>query len=67
MPMSKKHFEAVAAILREERQSWEGNGQVQQALSYVAVGLASAFSKANPRFDRSRFLEAARVPMSEGN
>ena len=65
MAMSKKHYEAVARVIREERESWEGNGQVQSALSYVTVGLALAFAKDNPAFDRNKFLEAARVAASE--
>lgn len=64
MAMTKKNYEAVARVLREEREQWEGNGQVLNALAYVASGLAGAFAADNQSFDRKRFLEAARVPVN---
>jgi len=61
MAMSKKDYEAVAKVIRDERGNWEGEGQVGLALSYVASALASTFAASNPRFDRAKFLDAARV------
>jgi len=60
MAMSKKDYEAVAKVIRDERGNWE-SGQVGLALSYVASALASTFAASNPRFDRAKFLDAARV------
>lgn len=67
MAMSRKHYEAVARVLREERENWTEDGQVQLALSYVASQLAGVFAADNQAFDRDRFLEAARASFdSEG-
>jgi hypothetical protein len=62
MPMTRKDYQAVADVLRAERENWEGNGSVLNALAYVASGLAGAFAASNQAFDRKKFLEAARVP-----
>lgn len=50
MAMSRKDFKAVAEILATttEREN-------------IARSLADYFATTNPRFDRARFLEAARV------
>lgn len=51
VPMTKRHFIAIAAILKSEHSP----GQSSQA---VAIRLADYFANENPRFDRQRFLTA---------
>ncbi len=62
VPMTKKHFEAIAATIRKERefQVSQGNHSAAIAITAVAHGLASDFAQANPRFDRVKFLDACR-------
>lgn len=59
MAMTRKNYEAVAQVLRQVRQDWKGEGDVQVALSYVASGLAGVFAADNQRFDRTKFIQAA--------
>lgn len=59
MSMSRKDYQAVAKVLREEREDWGSEGSVQLALSYVASRLAGVFADDNARFDRDKFLAAA--------
>lgn len=49
--MTKKHFEAIAAVLKDAKDAT--NGQ-----SYIAGRLADYFASQNPRFDKARFLRA---------
>ena len=49
--MTKKHFEAIARILRES-----GNNAETQ---WIAKELADYFVSENVRFDRARFMNAA--------
>lgn len=58
--MTRKHFEAVARILREERQLQRERPQRtgDQRTTYIASELASLFAADNPRFDRVRFMAA---------
>lgn len=60
MAMSRKHYEAVARVIRDERENWDVGGEVQVALNYLAQNLAGVFAADNPNFDRQRFLAAAR-------
>lgn len=57
MPVSKKHFEAIAAELHAARKL-DSNPPARQAVERVAEGLANIFARENPRFDRARFLKA---------
>ena len=68
MAMSRKHFEAIAATLRDARITPtdseispfdEGfNEGSLAASSKIARGLADYFATENPNFDRQRFLKA---------
>lgn len=49
--MTKKHFEAIAQILRSNHSP----GQSSQA---VATAMADYFASENPRFNRAQFLTA---------
>jgi hypothetical protein len=55
--MTKRHFEAVAATLRENGHRSATNSE-RRVLAYVALDLARVFAGLNPRFDRGRFLAA---------
>lgn len=64
--MSKKDYEAVAAMLRKRVEATEGLAPVRRSavrmeLAAVAVDLADIFAADNERFDRVRFLKAAGV------
>lgn len=61
--MTRKHYEAVAAVIRDEVDSVSDLPTVQAvivriSLLNVADGLADVFAADNPRFDRERFLAA---------
>lgn len=60
--MTRKHFEAIAAVLRQENTRL-AQGNVpdyagQRTLSNLTDRLADAFADENPRFDRQRFIAA---------
>jgi hypothetical protein len=55
--MSKKHYEAVAAMLKRRGLAEGASGA--RAVREVARELADLYAEDNPRFDRDRFLEAA--------
>jgi len=65
MAMTKKNYEAIAKAIREERENWKEDGNVQVALSYLSSNLSSIFAAHNERFDRVKFQEAARVDWSQ--
>ena len=50
--MTRKHFEAIAAILAS---NMDKSGQC------IADDLAAYFAELNPRFDKQRFLAASHV------
>lgn len=55
--MTKKHFEAIAAILSEVHEDYRFDG----AVDAVANRLSDYFKSENSRFDRDRFLAACGV------
>ena len=64
--MTKKHFEAIAKVLRETPATitFDDEGGVPRpgrtiCARTLAVELADAFALDNPRFDKGRFLNAA--------
>lgn len=59
MAMTRKNYEAIAKLLREEKQNFAGEGQALQALAYVTSGMASIFAADNQAFDRAKFISAA--------
>ncbi len=65
MALSRKHFEAVAAVLDGQRRvgpnldEWDAGWE--QSRSDLAAELAAYFATENPNFDRVRFLTASGV------
>ena len=57
MSMSRKHYQAFAALLAAERAiaPLEANRTVDN----VTLAIADLFAQDNPRFDRYRFYDAA--------
>lgn len=60
--MSKKHYNAIAAAIREEIDSSLPRGARDMAAKRIAVRLCETFMADNPRFDRDRFLTACGCP-----
>jgi hypothetical protein len=56
--MTKRHFEAIAKILKSAREDAIAIGETPLQTSDVALGMADYFANENPRFDRARFLTA---------
>lgn len=55
MPMSKKHYEALASALSNVM--WEEDSD-PATVTRVIVAVAQVCEGDNPRFDRARFLTA---------
>lgn len=53
--MTRKHFEAIAALLDRERSLNNGG---DGSVFAIAEAMADLFAKENPRFDRDKFLTA---------
>ena len=54
--MTKKHYEAIAKELL-----FYNAGRDKQVIERIANSFADYFEQDNPRFDRSRFLEACGI------
>ena len=65
--MSKKHFEAIAAEIKElyQRATRHESPDEKTGVCNVARSLARVFSEFNPRFDRHRFLSACGLQEDE--
>ena len=63
MALSKRTFETVANMLKNERALAERQvtGSVG-TVDAIALGLAAHFATENPRFDRDKFLQACGLP-----
>lgn len=63
--MTKKHFKAIAEIIKQERESTPGESRYEQGCVDTAnsIGreLASFCATMNPRFDRAKFLTACGI------
>lgn len=61
--MSKRHFEAVARVLRDalEHEQFADSRAGARVAESIARELADVFADENPRFDRARFLRACGV------
>ena len=55
--MSRRHFEAVAAILAGERAMATTDAE-RRSIDNIARSLADVFKRDNGRFDRDRFYSA---------
>ena len=68
--MTKKHYEAIAAIIASTRNNatlYPSNGHARgETLEVTASRLADYFTTDNPRFDRARFLQACGVESCNG-
>lgn len=61
---TRKHFEAVAKILRERRQLAEEEQSLEriEEIDAIAEDLITLFYEENPRFSREKFTNAVRRP-----
>jgi hypothetical protein len=59
--MSKKHYEALAAVIEETKEDCAGAPFAQSALKMTAERIADYLATDNPRFDRARFLRACGI------
>lgn len=57
--MTKKHFVAIAAILRDVHD--HGHPATMSTSDYISRKLADVMKMDNPYFDQGRFLEACGV------
>jgi hypothetical protein len=61
MAMSKKHYIAIAEIMRSEANEYTAH---QYTIAQICAALCDYFEKDNPLFDRARFADAV-FPISE--
>lgn len=72
--MTRKHFEAIAATMREHMAAARINDERNHSFQHpevlrvwlVCLDLAGNFADVNTRFDRERFLEACKDPSFYG-
>ena len=55
--MTKKHFKAIAEILRLHNNRTDDQG----ATSYLAYDLIEFFESINPNFDKDKFIQATHI------
>lgn len=65
MPMSRKHYVAVAEKMASRMEEVHGSAETFLLLSVVR-DLAGIFQADNPNFDRNRFLAACGVSVLGG-
>jgi hypothetical protein len=65
--MTKKHFIAIARILKNQRLSIQGieDNQFENLISNIENQLINVFVDDNPRFDISRFRQATQLTEEE--
>lgn len=60
--MTKKHFEAIARIIKSQRDDLVSEqpacGDAYNVLIATAANMADYFASENPRFNREKFLTA---------
>jgi hypothetical protein len=56
--MALKHYEAIAEIIKNAWEDWQGGTPSDAMLNAIENQLADYFTQDNPRFDRERFLKA---------
>ncbi len=64
--LTRKHFEIVAAALREARCNVLANSPdfraANEAITAAIYGVATELAATNTKFDRARFISAATMP-----
>ena len=58
--MSKKDFEAIAAVLAKFR-GVDASASIGSTAAAITLDLADVLAASNPRFDRERFFRAAQA------
>ena len=61
MSMSKRHFEAIARLIRSEHEDAQ-SVEATLVIERLAQRMANVLGGDNPRFDRERFLDACYGP-----
>ena len=61
--MTRKDYKLIAEVLNRAIKNWEGFDQErpEEVVSMIAKTLSSQLIQDNPRFDRTKFLEACGV------
>ena len=59
--MSKRHFETVASMIRDQLWRAGDNAAFSRGIIVTALGLADVFASENPRFDRGLFVMACGI------
>ena len=59
--MSKKHYKAIAKIIREAKEDYQGGTPAELVLSTIDMQLADYFADDNSRFNTNKFLEACAI------
>lgn len=63
--MTKKHFKAIAEIIKQKRESTLGESPYEQGIDHAtydfALSLSNYFVSDNPLFDRAKFLTACGI------
>ena len=61
--MSRKDYEAIARAIRDSRPHDFVNTEPHFVRRQIALALADVLANDNPRFDRTRFLDACEVEL----
>ena len=56
--MTKKDFVAIAKIIKEVKEDWDGGTPFKSVISFFEDSFADYFETQNPNFDRDRFIKA---------
>lgn len=56
--MTRKHFQAIAAVIRSHYENEADPNPWRYTAHAIAADLASVFAADNPNFDRAKFLAA---------
>jgi len=60
--MSKKDYKAIATVLKEAKEDFEGGTLTELVLENIEYNLCNYFASTNPRFDVDRFIAACEIP-----
>ncbi len=61
--MTKKHFKAIAEIIKTNLKDAGDNEAMLKGIEYLANDLAEYFAQDNPKFDGIKFAEACGLPL----